>query len=295
MYRHFPWTLKAAYNPADFYDFFGPTKTSRKGYGCPGSSGSDYLISDRPRFLEYTVNAAYYGGLERLPYNQNVLATFDSYTAATASLDYKRTAELHWCGRRGEGSALVARDWRATYVNTRLLHQGHRASSTSASSRPSTIRRSGCRGAAGYSRGDRDDSFASFYFGGFGNNYVDHHEVKRYRDYERFPGAEIDEIAGTNFARLMIGVDASARALPPRRLPAAVLHVRARGAVRHRHRSPISTTLSFRREAGNVGGQVDFRLVIFSALESTLSVGYAAFKEDGHAMDTEFMISLKIM
>jgi hypothetical protein len=40
---------------------------------------------------------------------------------------------------------------------------------------------------------------------------------------------------------------------------------------------------------------VDFRLVIFSALESTLSLGYAAAKEDGRPVDTEFMISLKIM
>ena len=52
---------------------------------------------------------------------------------------------------------------------------------------------------------------------------------------------------------------------------------------------------AFRQEVGNVGAQIDFRLVIFSALESTLSIGYAAAKEDGHSMDTEFMISLKIM
>jgi hypothetical protein len=47
-------------------------------------------------------------------------------------------------------------------------------------------------------------------------------------------------------------------------------------------------------QVGNVGGQVDLRLVIFSALESTLSFGYAAAKEEGHQMDTEFMVSLKL-
>jgi hypothetical protein len=52
---------------------------------------------------------------------------------------------------------------------------------------------------------------------------------------------------------------------------------------------------TFRREAVNWGGQVDFRLVIFSALESTLSIGGAAAKEDGRDVETEFMISLKIM
>ena len=52
---------------------------------------------------------------------------------------------------------------------------------------------------------------------------------------------------------------------------------------------------AFRQEVGNVGAQIDFRLVIFSALESTLSFGYAAAKEESHRMDTEFMISLKIL
>ena len=37
---------------------------------------------------------------------------------------------------------------------------------------------------------------ANFYFGGFGNNYVDSRAVKRYRDYDRFPGFGIDEHRG---------------------------------------------------------------------------------------------------
>jgi hypothetical protein len=40
---------------------------------------------------------------------------------------------------------------------------------------------------------------------------------------------------------------------------------------------------------------VDFRLVIFSALESTLSFGYAAAWEENRKVQTEFMVSLKIM
>ena len=40
---------------------------------------------------------------------------------------------------------------------------------------------------------------------------------------------------------------------------------------------------------------MDFRLVIFSALESTLSIGGAAAKEEGRDIESEFMISLKIM
>jgi hypothetical protein len=290
-YRHFPWTLRAAYNKADFYDFFGPTKTSRKGYGV-GLERTDFLIADKPRFLEYTIGAAYYGGLERLPYNQNVLATFDSYAAAHASLDYKRTQSSI-----GAVDAEKGIRWsvglEGNLVNDDFYTKGIAELDLGVLT-PLDHSSIWWRSAGGYSRGNRDDSFASFYFGGFGNNYVDHQEVKRYRDYDRFPGVEIDEIAGTNFAKTTLEWT-----LPPvrfRRIGFQQLYCTyARTAL---FAGGIVTNLdddAFRREVGNVGGQMDFRLVIFSALETTLSFGYAAAKEEGHRMDTEFMISLKIL
>ncbi len=291
MYRHFPYTFRAKVNPADFYDFFGPTKTSRKGYAFM-LERSDYLISDKPKYLQYTVDVAYYGGLERLPYNQNVLATFDSYTSATATLDYKRVSSSI-----GAVDAEKGLKWSlgvdANYVNTDFYTKGT-AQMDVGFLTPIDHSSIWLRGAGGYSRGDRNDSFASFYFGGFGNNYVDHQEIKRYRDYDRFPGVAIDDIAGTNFTRLMVEWT-----LPPvrfRRVGFQQLYCTyARPAL---FATGIATDLddsTFRREVGNVGAQVDFRLVIFSALESTLSFGYAAAKEDGHAMTTEFMVSLKIL
>jgi hypothetical protein len=290
-YRHFPYTFKTVYNHADFYDFFGPTKTSRKGYAFM-ITRSDYLISDRPKFLEYTIDLAYYGGLERLPYNQNVLATFDSYTAATVSLDYKRLQSSIGAVDAEKGVRWsLALD--ANYVDVNFYTKGTGELDVGFLTpiQPSSI---WLRGVAGYSRGDRDDSFASFYFGGFGNNYVDHREVKRYRNFNTFPGAEIDQVAGTNFTRLM-----TEWTLPPVRFR----HVGFQKLYCTYARAALFATgmltnlddTAYRQEVGNVGAQVDFRLVIFSALESTLSVGYAAFKENGHAMDTEFMISLKIM
>jgi len=52
-YRTWPWTFAATYNLSDFYDFFGPTKRSYKGWS--GAFDYDnYLIADKPRFLEYT-------------------------------------------------------------------------------------------------------------------------------------------------------------------------------------------------------------------------------------------------
>ncbi len=45
------------------------------------------------------------------------------------------------------------------------------------------------RNAAGFSPNDANNLFANFYFGGFGNNYVDYRDEKRYREFYSFPGA----------------------------------------------------------------------------------------------------------
>jgi hypothetical protein len=53
--------------------------------------------------------------------------------------------------------------------------------------------------------------------------------------------------------------------------------------------------IGYRRTLFNSGIQFDFRLVLFSNLTSTFSLGYArAYEQDIKATD-EFMISLKIM
>lgn len=52
---------------------------------------------------------------------------------------------------------------------------------------------------------------------------------------------------------------------------------------------------SLGQRVGDVGAQLDFRLVFFSALESTLSFGYATAVEKGERMTREFMASLKIL
>src|SRR6185295_15499026 len=55
--------------------------------------------------------------------------------------------------------------------------------------------------AAGVADGDRANPFANFFFGGFGNNYVDNGEIKRYREYYAFPGFELNALNGRNFGK----------------------------------------------------------------------------------------------
>ena len=60
------------------------------------------------------------------------------------------------------------------------------------------------RAAGGFSPTDRTNPFANFFFGGFGNNYVDVRNEKRYREYYALPGADLNEIDGRNFAKATV-------------------------------------------------------------------------------------------
>jgi hypothetical protein len=150
------------------------------------------------------------------------------------------------------------------------------------------------RSAAGHAFGDRDDPFSNFYFGGFGNNWIDHLEIKRFREYYSLPGAEINTVGGRNFAKLTAEL-----MLPPlrfRRLGVTSAYLRwARVSLFSAGLATNLDSAEHRRDVMSLGGQLDLRLVTFSHLRSTLSVGYAIAVEEGRPMAEELMVSLKIL
>jgi hypothetical protein len=150
------------------------------------------------------------------------------------------------------------------------------------------------RSVAGLSPRDRDLAFANFYFGGFGNNWVDHSDEKRYRAPYSFPGAELNEIGGRNFVKS--GVEWN---VPPwrfRRVGIPAFYATwARPAVFANILSTNVDASSARRVVTNAGAQIDVRFGALSALELTLSVGGAMAFERGHAPRREAMVSLKIL
>lgn len=291
-YSHHGLGLDFAYNGADFYDLFGPTKTSRKGYSL-GLQYDRKLVSDDPRTVELTIGATGYGGLERLPAYQNVTASYDKFLTASAQVQYKNLqASLGACDYEKGFSWKLLTD--ATYViRTYYPH----AVLTADYGIPLPLHHSSfwLRTATGYAHGDRDEPFANFYFGGFGNNWVDYRKEKRYREFYSFPGLELNEIGGTNFAR------ATAEwALPPlrfRRLGFPALYCSwARVAV---FASGLGLNFSerivARQRAFNVGAQVDFRFQLLSHLRMTFSTGYAAAWKEDHRPSRELMVSLKVL
>ncbi len=290
-YQHAAWSVRAAYNLADFYDLFGPTKVSRKGYSL-GLTYAEYILYDRPTTLEYTLGIAGYAGLERLPLYQNVATSYDNFVTARANLKFGSVSRSLGAVDEEKGIRWSLNGY-AYYVRTELfpLLFGEFDWGIALPLDHSSI---WLRAAAGQAFGDPETSFGNFYFGGFGNNWVDHQEVKRYREFESFPGVELNAIGGRNFLRGM-----AEWALPPlrfRRLGFTNLYCTwARFAV---FATGIMTNLgtdASLRNVGNIGLQVDFRLVIFSRLESTLSFGYAMAVEQSSRRTDEFMVSLKIL
>ncbi len=289
-YFYQTWKFGAGYNTADFYDLFGPTKSSRKGYTA--SIGySRTVFEERPRSFDYGLTLSGFSDLDRLPDAQNVTPTVDRFLSLGLRLNY--TALMRTLGANDHERGIKATlNLSSKYGTKKYFPRVHATFDYGLILwQHSSL---WFRTSAGNSFGDRSNTLANFYFGGFGNNWVDHGEVRRYRDYYSFPGVEINDLGGSNFAKLTLEWD-----LPPIRfrrvgLPAAYANW-ARVAL-------ISTGLvtnlddeSLRQRALSVGAQLDLKLVLFSNQESTLSGGFAAAFRPDQRRTREWMVSLKIL
>jgi len=290
-YKILNWKLSGTYNGADFYDLFGPTKISRKGYSL-SLQYKDFIIFDEPEIFEYHVKVAGYAGLERLPDFQNVSTSFDRFYSLNGRLNYHNVA-------RSLGAVDDETGFLWDFVShTNLVSKKvfPRFSSDAAYGFLLPINHSSIwfRGSAGYSFGNRNEPFANFYFGGFGNNWVDIGEIRRYREAGSLPGLEINQVGGTNYAKGMIEWE-----LPPIRFRSFGFQSFYCNWSRIAFFSAALATnmdnAAARRSAATAGGQIDFRLVIFSSLESTFSLGYGVAAEENQRLSDDFMISLKIL
>ena len=111
---------------------------------------------------------------------------------------------------------------------------GRTARSTSARRCQLTIRRSGCAARLAGHQGARDDPFANFFFGGFGNNYVDRLEEKRYRQYYAFPGAELQRDRRPQLRENDARMEPASAPVPQRRDSRLLSDVDASGGLRRR-------------------------------------------------------------
>jgi len=289
-YNLWNWTFGAQYNYADFYDLFGPTKFSRAGYSF---SVKYYKLINRmsPRRSEFYIKVTAYGDLETLPYYQNVASDYKSLYVATINFhkNYLRKS-------LGAIEPEQGYDWNV-FAYTSMAKQTFY---------PQLInnfdfgfllplRNSSLwfRTSAGQSFGKAGITNSYFYFGGFGNNYVDYRSAQQYRDMASFPGVQIDEISALNYGKLSTEVN-----FRPIRFRKFGLLGFYSTYIRFTVFGQGLFTNFFNNEINynwfSSGAQVDLELVLFSLLKSTLSVGYARAYRDHMGPKDQFMISLKL-
>lgn len=286
------WNFSAGLNEADFYDLAGPTKRSRKGNRY-SINYEKALIYDAPRDLRLTVDLSHFSDMDSLPRYQNIPATIDKMTAFTAFLEYsnERSSLGAVDSEKGYSWGLASS---TNFVDGDTIPKilGNFDFGFALPWKHSSI---WFRNAAGVAFGEPDDEFANFFFGGFGNNYVDSGIVKRYREFYAMPGFELNQVGGRNFHRAMLEWN-----LPPIRFERVgtpgFFMTWARPSV---FVTSLMTNLddsALKQEVTNAGIQVDFRFTILSRLRMTLSFGYAwGFGNDSIPDDEEFMVSLKLL
>ncbi len=290
-YKRYDWDVALKLNNADFYDLFGPTKRGLKGYSAE-VGWKRTLLHDKPRELVFEIDGTAFGGLEQVPGFQNISSPYSKLFSARALLHDSnvRSSLGHVDDEKGYSWELVAA---ANYVNEDLIpiFRGSFDVGFALPIRNSSI---WLRSDAGYASGDSDNPFANFYFGGFGNNWVDDGTINRYREWYSFPGVELNEIGGQTFVKGLLEWQ-----LPPLRFEnvgwSSFYVTWARTSL---FATGLVTNLDddvLRTDVANVGAQIDLRFTVLSRYPMTISIGIArAFLKHGETSD-ELMFSLKIL
>ena len=284
------WHFTYWHNRADFYDLFGPTERSRKGDALE-SGYHEVLVFDPPRQLDFTADLNLYAGLDTLPGAQNVqtndrnIATgklglvYTNAEQSLGSVDYEE-------GYRAEAHLITDYAHDQAYPK---LHVGFDFGFALPWAHSSIW----FYNAAGATEGDKSNVLDYFYFGAFGNNYVDDRDVKRYRTYDSFPGFGIDDISARDFVKSTAEWN-----LPPVRFD----DVGSTGFYLSSLRSALFAGIMYadpgnegHKTLENVGFQLDWNFTIAVRLPMTLSIGDAVGFDDGRAHQNEIMVSLKIL
>ncbi len=284
------WHFTYWHNNADFYDMFGPTDRSRKGDAILGGY-REVLVYDPPRQLNFSVDAAFYSGLDTLPGAQNVSSGASSLGTLKLALDFTNVDQSLGAVDYESGvraNAAFKLDYQRGTFFPKL-----RAGYDFGFALPWAHSSAWLYTAAGVGGGNPASPLDSYYFGAFGNNFVDDGDIKRYREYESFPGFDIDAISARNFVKSVAEWN-----LPPVRFsdvgtPAWYLSsLRTAVFAGVLLADPAATTS---RTFESVGAQVDLNFSVAVRLPMTLSLGYAKGFGPAAGRHDEIMVSLKIL
>ena len=313
---------RLAYNPADFYDLFGPTKRSRKGI----SGGIDWgtsLIWNPPITLFLDLGLSGFYGLEKSnDFQQLSYAGFDGnlYFDFYSALSYSYIKNS--IGAVDDEKGITASLEASTAYTAGGVYPSLVGNLDFGIPLPINHTSIWLRTAVGKSFTNDLNPFTRYGFAAFGNNYIDSWNAKQYRGTYAFPGLTYYDnryIESRDFGKLMLDV-----LLPPIRYKklgffnlfanwtqasvfASVLYSQNYEAGGGKNQQyfilglphPLGKSFDdpiWTDTFVNFGAQIDTRVVLFSLLPSTISIGmaraYDIINEDSY---DEFMISLKLL
>ncbi len=191
------------YNASDFYDLFNDRKRGMIGTKVT-LADNYYWVYDNPLKVKQKTEIDYYGGIKSM--NDNLIKVSQSdFTVAQTNLNSKNL-------RRSIGSVdyEAGNEFNLTVLGfgagSRKLQLAGEAygewDNYSTFLFPHNIFH--LKLAAGYVQKNNNLDQAHFYFGGFGNRYLEDAPVKQYRDVLRFPGIPIYSLLSDKFAKLLI-------------------------------------------------------------------------------------------
>ena len=288
-YTLWNWTFSGTYNYADFYDLFGPTRFSRAGYSV---SAKYYKLFGHfaPSKTDLYVKLTAYGDLETLPFYQNISSDYRNLYVATLNFHKSYLRKSLGAIEPEQGydwsvygySSFARETFYPQLINNFDFGFLLPLRNTSLWFRTS----------AGQSFGEVDKTNSYFYFGGFGNNWLDYRSAQQYREMSSFPGVEIDELSALNYGKL--SAEVNFRPIRFRKLGLLGFYsTYARFTV---FGMGLFTNIANSQPQLNffsTGAQLDLELVLFSLLKTTLSVGYARAYGPMLPAD-QFMLSLKL-
>lgn len=296
--KYYSWKLSAAWNPTSFYDLFGPRRSSRKGYNVCLSYDRSYTLNP-PYATEWGFSIAHYGDQDALPLYQDVEIK-DGVTSF-------QTANVYFNFGKSQASmgAITAEQGYSVLVNGyTYLAGGKFFPSLDIAGNVGWLLPVGkhnsfwLKTCLGQAFGDIGSVFGNSYFGGFRNNYVDNGAVNRYRSLNSMPGARIDQIQAHNYAKFTGEINFC----PIRFNNFGALGFYPNYIQFNIFANDLMTDWWGRGKDGangranyvSAGAQMNIQLVMFSALKTTLSIGYARVWGN-NLKQGEFMVSLKLL
>ena len=291
-YNYWNWTFTGNFNNADFYDLFGPTKFSRAGYSF---STKYYKLLNRlaPHKNDFYIKLTVYGDMETLPGYQNIVSDYRNFYVGTINYHKSYLSKSLGAIEPEQGydwniygySSLAKQTFYPQLINNFDLGFLLPLRNSSLWFRTSL----------GQSFGKTNITNSFFYFGGFGNNYLDYRSAQQYREMSSFPGMEIDAISALNYGKFSPELDLKPfrfRRLGFKGLYSTYTRLTIFGMglfTNFGYDQPQIRQINYY----SAGAQLDFEIVLFSLLKSTLSLGYSRAYSPVNSHD-EFMVSLKL-